>query len=144
MPGEQRAYPRRRRSIDPQLVPQRVPVRAESRTGHAGQEQERARLRRRVPAPDFVDRRRIPHQDGVQPLPEQALGQLGVASRRSHEVGQRSQHGVAAGAGLEQRLGCRRQPHTPAVQLGERVAAPRELRQGLLRLAPRRPRAGLS
>src|SRR6266550_3577009 len=139
--GEQRAHPRRRRPIHPQLVFQRRPVRAELRTGDARQEQEGARVLRGVPALDVCYRRSVADQHGVQPLAQQTLGELGVAPGGADEVRQRSEHRPRAEAGLRLQEGVRRgrQTHALALQLGERVAARRDLRERLLHLTPHRP-----
>src|SRR5947209_4159553 len=102
----------------------------------AGEQHERAGLRLLVPGADGVDRRRVAHQNRMQPVSEQPLGERGVAVARAHEVGERAHHGVAELAPVfQERLGCGGEPDVLALELRERVAARRQLRQGFLRLA---------
>jgi hypothetical protein len=81
----------------------------------------------------------------VQPLPKEPFGQLGVAPAGAHEVGKRAEHTVPELLfGLEQRLGGRRQAYPLAIELRQRIAARRDLRQRLLCLATCRAPAGLT
>src|SRR5689334_10363867 len=76
----------------------------------------------------------------MQPLAQQLLGERRVATARAHEVRQRADHRVAElWLGLEQRAGSGREADALTLELGERVAPRRYLRQRLLRLAASRP-----
>src|SRR5882672_5321297 len=110
----------------------------EAGTRHAGEQYERARLRLGVPRADRLDRRRIAHQDRVQPLAQQPLGELGVTPAGAHEVRQRANDGIAeALLRLEQGLRGGRETHAIAVELVQRVAPRLELGQGRFGLAAR-------
>src|SRR5206468_2017403 len=85
-------------------------------------------LRFLVPAADRLDGAGVAHQHGVQPLTQQLLGEHRVAPAGTHEIRQRPDHRVAEPLPLfEQGLGCGRQPHALALQLGEGIAPPARL-----------------
>ena len=121
-----------------------MPVRGERGAGYAGEQHERARLRLVVPTTDRVHRRGVPHEDRMQPFAQQLFRQLRVAPPGAHEIREWTDHRVAELRFLlEQRLRRRGEPHPLALQLGERVAPGRHLRQRLLGLTPRRATARL-
>ena len=98
-----------------------------------GEEHQRAGLDLGVPLPDGLDRVLIPHQHGVHPFAEEALGQLGGIPIGADVVAQRAEHrAVEPAPGGEQRGGGRRQAHPLALQLLERGAPGGELGQALL------------
>ena len=145
MTGEQCAHPGGGRSVDAQLVLERMPICAQARSRHARQQHQWARLLLGVPRPNRVDDRRVAHQHGVQRFAEQPFCELGVAAAGPDEIGERSQDGsfTELGARLEQRLGGRGETNVLAVELGERVAPRLELRQRSFRLTARRTSAHL-
>src|SRR5256885_7708892 len=76
----------------------------------------------------------------VQPFAQELLRQLRVAPPRAHEIRQRADHRVAELRFLfEQGLRRGGEPHPLALDLRQRVAPGRPLRQRLFRLTPRCP-----
>ena len=103
------------------------------RPGVERKQHQRAGLLVGVPGLHRVDGGAVPHQHGVHPVSQQPLGQLGVVPASGDVVAERAED--AAGepvAGGEERRGGRGQSHAVALQLLERVAPGRHLRQRLL------------
>ena len=142
--GEQRTHPRGGRSVHAQLVFQRMTVGAEPRTRNGRQQHERPGLRFRVPGANRIDYGCVAHQNGMEPLTQQPLRELGVATAGANEIRERAEDTVAElVACLEQRLGRGRETDMLAIELAQRVAAGLELCERRLRLPPRRARAQL-
>src|SRR5207249_703436 len=143
--GEQRPHPRGRGAVYPQGGRQRLSVRREAGTREAREQHQRSGVHLFVPAADLPDRGLVPHQHRVEPLSQQPLGELRVAATRPHEIGQRADDRVAeARLHFEQGLSGRCEADALAVQLGEGIAARRQLRYHLLGLAQTRPRVRLA
>ena len=116
--------PRRRGTLGPEPMFQRLGAARVARTGMGRQQQQRAGLCFRVPGLNRRQGRRVAHQDGVDPVAQQALGELGVGLGGPHEVAQRAQDGVAELLpGGEQGRRSRGQADPVALQFLERMAA---------------------
>ena len=124
-----------RRLLDPQSAVQ-WPLGPADRAGIERQQHQRARLLLRVPSAHRGHRSFVADDDGVHPVTQQPLHQLGVLALRAHEVAQRSQHpSIEALADGEQGGGSGGQAHAVALELLQRVASGAELGHGLLGLA---------
>src|SRR5262245_4386146 len=119
-------------------------VGAEPRSWNTWQRDQGSRLRLGVPGPDNVDDRRVPHEHGMQPFAQQALGELRIAATGAHEIGERPEHAVPElFADLEQRLRRGGEADMLALELTQRITTRFQLRQSGLRLPPSGARAHL-
>src|SRR5690348_11319177 len=109
-----------------------MPVGALTRPGIAGEKYEGTRLGALMPALNFRDGRLVPDQHAMQPLAQQALGQLRITAAGAHEIRQRADDRIPElRFHLEQGLRGGGQADALAIELGERLATCGELGQRL-------------